>query len=511
MRALTLAELRRAARVLERWLAGRRLQAVSQPDATSVVLTAYGGEGDERGRLLVHLCARPESARVGELASPPPSLPRPPAFAQLLRARAVGARLRGCRLVDDDRQLALRLETREGPMELLLAVLGRRSNVVLLDGAGRLVAALRPLAQTRPELSLGEPWRSPESRPPHAGEDRFADVDDGALLSAIEEHFAAGESEDTAQALRRRLETALGKEARGLDRKLEKVSRELSDAESATGCERQGQLLKSVLSGVRKGDREARARDFETGEEVVIPLDPARTPAENLEALFKRYRKAVRTLTRAGAQQEAVREDRRVVAALESELRGLLEAEDAEALEAFAERPDVAALLKRHAPLERPRPPRPGTPRETKLAGRVVPGRLVPRRYRSESGLEIWVGRSDAGNDFLTTRLARGNDLFFHLDGAPGSHVILRTGGRSDPPPEAVLDACELAVHFSKAKNATRADVHVVPIKNVSKPRGAKPGLVTVHGGKTVHLRRIPARLQRLLASRIDGVDGDGP
>ena len=141
---------------------------------------------------------------------------------------------------------------------------------------------------------------------------------------------------------------------------------------------------------------------------------------------------------------------------------------------------------------------------EVQLGKRSVPRRLAPRRYRSAGDLEIWVGRSDAGNDFLSLRLARGKDLFFHLDGAPGSHVVLRTEGRSDPPSEAVLDACELAVHYSKAKNAGRADVHVVPIANVSKPKGAKPGLVHVHGGRTVHLRRTPARLERLLAARID-------
>jgi predicted ribosome quality control (RQC) complex YloA/Tae2 family protein len=114
------------------------------------------------------------------------------------------------------------------------------------------------------------------------------------------------------------------------------------------------------------------------------------------------------------------------------------------------------------------------------------------------------VGRSDEGNDHLSTRLARGKDLFFHLDGAPGSHVVLRTEGRPDPPPESVLDASELAVHFSKQKNASRADVHVVPIKNVKKPKGVKAGLVYVTGGKTVHLRREEARLSRVLASRID-------
>ena len=128
----------------------------------------------------------------------------------------------------------------------------------------------------------------------------------------------------------------------------------------------------------------------------------------------------------------------------------------------------------------------------------------MPRRYQTTGGLEIWVGRSAAGNDHLSLRLARGKDLFFHLDGAPGSHVVLRTEGRSDPPAEAVLDACELAVHYSKFKNATRADVHAVPIANVRKPKGSKPGLVTVHGGKTIHLRRMESRLERILAARVE-------
>ena len=82
--------------------------------------------------------------------------------------------------------------------------------------------------------------------------------------------------------------------------------------------------------------------------------------------------------------------------------------------------------------------------------------------------------------------------------------MVLRTEGRDDPPPESVLDACELAVHYSKQKAASRADVHVVPIKNVKKPKGAKRGLVYVTGGKSIHLRRDAARLERLQNARID-------
>jgi predicted ribosome quality control (RQC) complex YloA/Tae2 family protein len=104
----------------------------------------------------------------------------------------------------------------------------------------------------------------------------------------------------------------------------------------------------------------------------------------------------------------------------------------------------------------------------------------------------------------LTTRLARGRDLFFHLEGSPGSHVILRTEGRDDPPSESLLEAGELAVHFSKQKNATRASVHIAPIKHVSKPSGTKPGLVYVHRGRSIDLRRDPARLKRILDARIE-------
>ena len=59
-------------------------------------------------------------------------------------------------------------------------------------------------------------------------------------------------------------------------------------------------------------------------------------------------------------------------------------------------------------------------------------------------------------------------------------------------------------MRFSKQKNASRADVHVVPIKQVKKPKGAKRGLVWVTGGKSIHLRRDEERLSRVLASKID-------
>jgi predicted ribosome quality control (RQC) complex YloA/Tae2 family protein len=496
-------ELERAARLLDAELRGARLDKLHQEGEHRLVLSFRPEAGDGARHVLVS--CDPQAGRLSALAERPPAPREPPPFAAFLRKRLGRARCAGVRCAGVERQAALALRGAEGNFELLLSLLGPRSNVYLLDAAGVLLGALRPLPKTRRNLAIGQPWRDPETPAPAAGLDRFAALADAEWLVAIEAAEAARESARGAEDLCERLARALAKERRGLERKLEGVRGDLAAARDADALRRQGELLKANLAQVRAGAREAELADFETGERVRVALDPKLSPRENMEALFTRYRKRARS----------VEPLERMIADLEGELAenaalaGELDALGADApgrdvaLAALAERPRARRALARHAPA----PPAPGASaaeRPRSPFGDDVPVRLRPRRYRTESGLEIWVGRNDDGNDFLSTRLARGNDLFFHLDGSPGSHVVLRTEGRNDPPPEAVLDAAELAAHFSKQRDARGADVHVAPIKNVSKPKRAKPGLVYVTGGRTVHLRRDPARLERVLRARIE-------
>ncbi|MBW2269122.1 MAG: DUF814 domain-containing protein [Deltaproteobacteria bacterium] len=504
---LSFVELERVVRVLSERFAGSQgwqIQDIAQPDAERVVLSLYGREsGAASGRCHLLLCCSAEAGRLSLLARSPRRPPVPPGFAQWLKAHVVGARVRDLRLLGRDRIVGIDLMGRDDCRQLVLQLFGRRSNVYALDGEGRVVGSLRPLAATRPEFSQHQLWRAPEGGPPRVGADRFADCDDSQLVAAVEEHYAECEAESAADALRRRIDRALAKQERRIARKLEKLDEELAAAAGAEELARHGELLKGALGLVERRATQVVVHDPATGSDVVISLDPSKSPAENLDQLFKRYKKALRKLVKGGAQQDAVRGAAIALAGLRSDFEAVA---GPEALEAFAQVDEVAALLARHAPAAQTPGQKPAAKQraEVQLGKRSVPRRLAPRRYPTQGGLEIWVGRSDAANDFLTMRLARGKDLFFHLDGAPGSHVILRTGGRDDPPSDAVIDACELAVHYSKAKKATRADVHVVPIRNVKKPKGAKPGLVHVHGGRTIHLRRIPARLERLLGSRIE-------
>lgn len=496
---LSLVELERVAEALRLVFVGGRVERWVEPEPGRIAFTIYRRDEEGKHKGTIGIDARPELAHVGLLDRMPAAPPSMPAFSAYLRAHLSRARLEGVQLRGRDRQLALRFSAREGEYTLLLSIFGRRSNVYLLDAQDRLIQALRPLADTRSELETGAAYQDPGSEAPSAGKDRFTAASGLALLTEVARCYSDEIGERGADGDRRRLLAAIKKERKSAARRVERIEAELAESEEAATLVRNGELLKANLGRIEAGADSITVEDFETGSPVTVPLDPKRSPKANLEAIFKRYQKLIRRLTKAGGQVDSARETLRGLEALEEEAR------EADSLEEILSRDEVRRLLGRHVakanvPAATTRSQGPALP----AVYRNMPRKVHPRRYLSIDGMEIWVGRSDEANDVLSTRLAKGKDLFFHLDGAPGSHVILRTEGREDPPSESVLDACELAIHFSKQKNAGRADVHVVPIKNVKKPKGAKRGLVYVTGGKSIHLRREAARLERVLASKID-------
>jgi predicted ribosome quality control (RQC) complex YloA/Tae2 family protein len=489
---LSLQELRRATRLVSSALEGARLVRSLQLGRFELVLVLEGRERPRRKQAVLLSC-EPHQDRLSLLPEPPPAPKQLPPLCQFLRAHVVGGRLVNASVAEADRIASLRFETSEGSHCLRLALMGGRSNVYLLDPEDRVRMTLRPIEKTRRDLVLGDVWRDPQPRRVDPGEDRFQDVPDGEFFEALEARAGDRADTDRSEEQVTRLRRLLRRRRQNLERKFGLLEGDLDAGDRAARAERAGELLKSNLHQVKRGAEELVVEDPASGGPITISLDPALSPGANVEALFRRYRKELRRASRAGDAIQGVREQLDGIVRRSQELEVIVEqGADAAALEAFAQAPEVARLL------ERARPPQASAPaRERRKPG--LPARFLPRRYRSASGLEIWVGKSDEGNDHLTTRLARGNDLFFHLEGSPGSHVILRTEGRTDPPSEAVLEACELAVHFSKQRGSSRASVHIVPIKQVRKPKGAKPGLVMVHGGRTISLRHEPARLKRIL------------
>ena len=102
---------------------------------------------------------------------------------------------------------------------------------------------------------------------------------------------------------------------------------------------------------------------------------------------------------------------------------------------------------------------------------------MPPLRFESDDGFTILVGRNNVQNDRLTLRESRGNDIWFHTQKIPGSHVIVVTEGR-EVPNRTLEQACILAATHSQAAESAKVPVDYTQVRYVKKPNGAKPGMV---------------------------------
>ncbi len=155
-----------------------------------------------------------------------------------------------------------------------------------------------------------------------------------------------------------------------------------------------------------------------------------------------------------------------------------------------------------------PQAPRgPKKPKGPKGAGQPKGPRKPYRSYASADGVEIRVGRTAKDNDELSVSSARESPRcwWMHAAGCPGSHVVIQCEGEDDGvalPKATVLDAAVLAANYSKAAGSRRVKVSLTRCRSVSKPAGAKPGLVNINGGDvrtvTVDMKAEAPRLARL-------------
>jgi predicted ribosome quality control (RQC) complex YloA/Tae2 family protein len=104
------------------------------------------------------------------------------------------------------------------------------------------------------------------------------------------------------------------------------------------------------------------------------------------------------------------------------------------------------------------------------------------RGYRAFEidGFEVLVGKGSVDNDRLTFGLAQPRDLWLHVAGPAGSHVVVRNPAALDEIPHPVVEkAAQLAAWHSKARGRRgKVEVHVCRVADVCKPRGLAPGQV---------------------------------
>jgi predicted ribosome quality control (RQC) complex YloA/Tae2 family protein len=110
-------------------------------------------------------------------------------------------------------------------------------------------------------------------------------------------------------------------------------------------------------------------------------------------------------------------------------------------------------------------------------------------QYALPDDWQVIAGRTDAANDYVSVRLARPRDRWFHVRGMPGAHVLLRVPPEREPDRATLERAAGLAAYHSKARTGGTVPVSMTEGRHVSKPRGAKPGTVEIRKETVLKVR----------------------
>jgi predicted ribosome quality control (RQC) complex YloA/Tae2 family protein len=255
-------------------------------------------------------------------------------------------------------------------------------------------------------------------------------------------------------------------------RTLDAVQHDLEASRRAEQYERFGGLLLEHLAAVPPGAETITLPS--DGATVDIPLDLRLTPSQNAQRYFEKAKRSKAARVEAAERQVVLGERCRRASDL---LAAMAAVGGPEALTVFLK--EHATAMNEFGIGEK------GEPREAPLF----------RIFTVEGGFEVWAGKSSENNDLLTLRHSRPNDLWFHARGSSGSHVILRVGSAAGVPGKRAKEqAAGIAAYFSKMKTARLVPVAMTERKYVRKPRGAKPGTVTIEREQVIFaVPRLPS------------------
>ena len=462
-----------------------RIEKIQQPEKDLLLLTIRA-EGENR-KLLIRAAGPNARIHLTEQSFENPK--EAPMFCMLLRKYLTGARIRSVEQPNGDRLIAFRLESRNelgdsAELGLITELMGRAANVVLVGADGRILDCLRriPLSEhgTRallpglryelPPIPEGFDQKNPAGDEKETRALKTPNTECRSISELLDSRYGAMERQELQRRRAQELVKSVRRTRDRQQRKLAAQAEELRRTERLEDIRRQAELLQANLYRVRRGDRVLECENYyeEDLPLVTIPLDPTRTPQENLNTRFREYRKLK------GAKEhltQLITDGEKQLEYLNSVLDELSRAGSTRELDEIRSELETTGWLK----AQRSRNPKKRSAAKT----------MAPMRFESPDGMEILVGRNNLQNDELTTRQARRTDYWFHVQQLHGSHVILCCEGL-EPSPESIRAAAELAAYYSQARDSGRTAVDYTMVLNVKKPSGSLPGKVIYRNYRTM-------------------------
>lgn len=304
----------------------------------------------------------------------------------------------------------------------------------------------------------------------------------------IEEYFRALEAREQFIQLREKIKAEVNAESSRLETRKRMAQTHVSAKDELERLKKSGDSILSNLHAIKPGQTTLVVPDWtaDDGRDLSIELNPNVSASQNAQLLYRQYAKL---RSRQGAAQSTFDECSKRLEYLNQIREAAESAKDKSELHRVKEmfsgrKPQLNQSG--NADSKQTQPPRSNKPGSARGGGGGKPKMM---NLTSSDGWTIYVGRNRIENDHLVNKVANPNDLWFHVLGQGGAHVLIRVPSNKQEPPKAtILEAAQIAARFSKAGSGAKVRVVYTQIKHVKKVDAGGPGLVRYEHEKTVEI-----------------------
>lgn len=246
--------------------------------------------------------------------------------------------------------------------------------------------------------------------------------------------------------------------------KLQKQKEEMLESANREAYKVYADLISSNIHKISKGLKEIKLENFyDNMNEISVPLDQKLSAVQNAQKYYKRYQKM--------KQREIVLEKQ--IENTEDEINYLELVSDA-----IDRTDDVKNLDEIYFELIKNN----YIKKDKKIKNK--PKKIAIHSIDYDNTSKVYYGKNNLQNEYITFKVADKNDVWMHVKGFPGSHVVIKCDGY--PSDELLVFAAEIAAKNSKAKDSNKVDVDFTTRKNVKKHPSGKTGLVNYVNFKTI-------------------------
>jgi predicted ribosome quality control (RQC) complex YloA/Tae2 family protein len=455
-------------------LQGAQIQKIVQSSYDVLAMHIY-----KEGRARTILIAlTPGACRLHETFRTVPKNSTPLRFAEFLKSRILNSRIEEARQLGTDRIIRFILRRGEDRHILYLRLWSNAANLIAVDPDGTVLDAMRR-SPKRGEITGGR-YAPEEAAEPSAaaGETRKSDKTyevrempgSGSFNERIDAWYAEHAGALSLEALREQARKSFEGRIARLMGSLENLRTKRVSYQNADRLREYGDIIMANLGTIAAGSEWLEAENFYTDpvSPVNIKMDPKKSPVQTAEAYYEQYRKAKNGLAEVELE---LRSGESELSRLESDLQGLLLEKNPLVLHK-----SLRALRSVQKPEDKKRP---------------------GLSFRSKGWLLI-VGRDASENDDLLRHHVKGSDLWLHARDYPGSYVFIKAKAGKSVPLDILLDAGNLALFYSKARNAGEGDLFYTPVKYLRRAKNGPKGLVIPTQEKNLHISLQDERLREL-------------